>query len=127
MIKSLLFVGIGSFIGGVLRYSISTFVKSAAGNAFPWGTLAVNLLGCFLFGVVYALFAKYSTHSSIVYLLLTTGVLGGFTTFSAFAHESVQMLQGGNLLGFISYVGASIFAGLLLVAFGYWSVGCLAR
>ena len=127
MIKSLLFVGIGSFIGGVLRYSISTFVKGAAGNAFPWGTLAVNLLGCFLFGVVYALFAKYSTHSSIVYLLLTTGVLGGFTTFSAFAHESVQMLQGGNLLGFISYVGASLVAGLLLVAFGYWSVGCLAR
>lgn len=127
MIKSLLFVGIGSFIGGVLRYSISTFVKSAAGNAFPWGTLVVNLLGCFLFGVVYALFAKYSTHSSIVYLLLTTGVLGGFTTFSAFAHESVQMLQGGNLLGFISYVGASLVAGLLLVAFGYWSVGCLAR
>ena len=127
MIKSLLFVGIGSFIGGVLRYSISTFVKSSAGNAFPWGTLAVNLLGCFLFGVVYALFAKYSTHSSIVYLLLTTGVLGGFTTFSAFAHESVQMLQGGNLPGFISYVGASLVAGLLLVALGYWSVGCLAR
>ena len=127
MIKSLLFVGIGSFIGGVLRYSISTLVKSSAGNAFPWGTLAVNLLGCFLFGVVYALFAKYSTHSSNVYLLLTTGVLGGFTTFSAFAHESVQMLQGGNLLAFISYVGASLVAGLLLVVFGYWSVGCLAR
>ena len=127
MIKSLLFVGLGSFLGGVLRYSISTLVKSSAGNAFPWGTLAVNLLGCFLFGVVYALFAKYSTHSSIVYLLLTTGVLGGFTTFSAFAHESVQMLQGGNLPGFISYVGASRVAGLVLVVFGYWSVGCLAR
>ena len=122
MIKSLLFVGIGSFIGGVLRYSISTFVKGAAGNAFPWGTLAVNLLGCFLFGVVYALFAKYSTHSSIVYLLLTTGVLGGFTTFSTFAHESMLMLQNGNYGSFLGYVAASLVAGLVFMALGYWIV-----
>ncbi len=127
MIKSLLLVGLGSCLGGVLRYSISTFVKNSAGGVFPWGTLAVNLIGCFLFGVVCALFAKYPVQNSGLYLLLTTGVLGGFTTFSAFAHESVGLLQSGNVASFFCYVGVSVVAGLLLVATGYSLVGYLAK
>ena len=119
MIKSLLIVGTGSFIGGAMRYWLSTLMKSVCGQGFPWGTLMVNLLGCFLFGVVFAVFGKSSATDNTLYLLLTTGVCGGFTTFSTFANESVQMLQQGNTWGFVGYVATSIVAGLALIALGY--------
>ncbi len=119
MIKSLLLVGVGSFLGGASRFYISTLMKNIAGQGFPWGTLMVNLLGCFLFGVVFALFHKHSMPSNMWCLLLTTGFCGGFTTFSAFAHEGVLMLQSGNITAFIIYLLLSIVTGLALVAVGY--------
>lgn len=122
MIKSLLIVGIGSFFGGALRYYLSFLMKTVCNQDFPWGTLLVNLIGCFLFGVVFAIFNRASSPTNTWCLLLTTGVCGGFTTFSAFAHESVQMLQNGNILGFASYIVISIILGLLLIALGYWIV-----
>ena len=122
MIKSFLIVGIGSFIGGTLRYGISTLMKQVCHQGFPWGTLLVNLLGCLVIGVLYALFSKYSSLSNPWCLLLTTGLCGGFTTFSTFANESIQMLQGGNIIGFVSYIATSIILGLVLVALGYWIV-----
>ena len=84
MLKSLLIVGAGSFVGGALRYLISTYMKNICGQGFPWGTLAVNLLGCFVIGILFAAFSKYSATDNAWYLLLTTGVCGGFTTFSTF-------------------------------------------
>ena len=119
MLKPLLIVGAGSFIGGAMRYLLSTLMKNVCGHGFPWGTLAVNLLGCFLFGIVFAIFSKNSSADNTLYLLLTTGVCGGFTTFSTFANESVQMLQHGNISGFIGYVAISIIAGFALIALGY--------
>ncbi len=119
MIKSLLIVGAGSFIGGAIRYLLSTFMKNVCGSGFPWGTLSVNLLGCFLFGIIFAIFSKNNSTGNTLYLLLTTGICGGFTTFSTFAHESVQMLQHGNTFGFIGYVATSIIAGLAFMALGY--------
>lgn len=120
MIKSVLIVGIGSFIGGALRYLISTLFKQYCTQGFPWGTLLVNLMGCFIFGAIFALFSKYSSTSHPWCLLLTTGLCGGFTTFSTFAYESVLMLQQGNLSGFISYVATSLIMGISLFALGYW-------
>ena len=125
MLKPLLIVGAGSFIGGAMRYLLSTLMKNVCGQGFPWGTLSVNLLGCFLFGVVFAVFSKNSSVDNTLYLLLTTGVCGGFTTFSTFANESVQMLQHGNISGFIGYVATSVIAGFLLLALGYWIVKAL--
>ena len=122
MFKSLLFVGVGSFIGGVLRYSVSVLMRGLCGQGFPWGTLLVNLVGCFAFGVIFALFGRYGSTNSGWCLLLTTGVCGGFTTFSTFANESVLMLQNGNWPGFVGYVAASIVVGFALVALGYWSI-----
>lgn len=122
MISSLLIVGVGSFIGGAIRYLLSLFMKNLCGQGFPWGTLSVNLLGCFLFGIVFAIFSKSSSTDSTLYLLLTTGICGGFTTFSTFANESIQMLQHGNIFGFIAYVATSVMAGLALIALGYWIV-----
>ena len=125
MIKSLLIVGTGSFIGGAMRYWLSTLMKSVCGQGFPWGTLMVNLLGCFLFGMLFAVFGKSSATDNTLYLLLTTGICGGFTTFSTFAYESVQMLQHDNISGFFGYVATSVIAGFVLVALGYWIVKVL--
>ena len=120
MVKSLFIVGIGSFFGGALRYWLSTLVKNYCGQGFPWGTLAVNLLGCLGFGILFALFQRWGATNSSWCLLLTTGLCGGFTTFSTFANESVQMLQGGNVMGFAGYIAASVILGLALMALGYW-------
>ena len=119
MIKSILIVGCGSFIGGALRFLVSTLMKNESASSFPIGTLLVNILGCFLIGVIYGLFVRYSTTSHMLCLLLTTGFCGGLTTFSTFANESLQMLQAGNVGGFIGYVAASVLLGILLVLFGY--------
>ena len=122
MIKSVLIVGIGSFMGGSLRYIISMIMRDVCKQGFPWGTLAVNLVGCFLIGVVFALFSRFSSTSHPWCLLLTTGLCGGFTTFSTFANESLQMLQNGQWVAFLTYVAISVVAGISLTALGYWVV-----
>lgn len=122
MIKSILIVGIGSFMGGSLRYIISMIMRDVCKQGFPWGTLAVNLVGCFLIGVVFALFSRFSSTSHPWCLLLTTGLCGGFTTFSTFANESLQMLQNGQWVAFLTYVAISVVAGISLTALGYWVV-----
>lgn len=122
MLKSILFVGAGSFFGGAMRYLLFLLMKNMYGQGFPWGTLTVNLLGCFVFGIIFALFSKYYTIDSPWCSLLTTGICGGFTTFSTFANESVQMLQNGNIGGFIGYTMTSIVVGMSLIVLGYWIV-----
>ena len=127
MLKALLIVGTGSFFGGAMRYLLSTLMKNACDQGFPWGTLTVNLLGCFLFGIVFAIFGKNSSTDNAWYLLLSTGFCGGFTTFSSFANESIQMLHQGNTAGFVGYVATSVIAGLALTALGYWMVRALSQ
>lgn len=122
MLKSLLIVGLGSFVGGALRYGVSTLMRECCSKGFPWETLVVNLLGCFAIGAIFALFGKYSSPSNEWCLLLTTGVCGGFTTFSTFANESLQMAQNGNIASFVGYVATSLIVGLALTALGYWIV-----
>ena len=109
-------------MGGALRYLISMLMKNECASSFPVGTLIVNILGCFLIGIIYGFFVRYSTTSHMLCLLLTTGFCGGFTTFSTFANESLQMLQAGNVGGFVGYVAASLVLGILLVLFGYYLV-----
>jgi CrcB protein len=118
MMKSVLLVGVGSFVGGALRYLVSVVLRSHCCGSFPWATLAVNLLGCFIIGVLYALFSRFGATSHSACLLLTTGLCGGFTTFSTFANESLQMIQNGNIVGFLCYTCISVAAGISLVALG---------
>ena len=121
LLKTILTVGAGSFLGGAGRYLVSLAMKSVS-KGFPWSTLAVNLVGCFLIGLLWGVFSKNGTEGSNWALFLTVGLCGGFTTFSTFSKEALVMLQGGNIWGFAGYVAMSVVAGIAMVAFGYFLV-----
>ena len=119
IIRNTLFIGCGSFIGGAARYLISVAMKTMS-KGFPWGTLAVNLVGCLVIGLLWGFFSKNFSESSSWALFMTVGICGGFTTFSTFSKEAIIMLQSGNIVGLISYIGVSVIAGVALVAAGYY-------
>lgn len=121
LLRTILAVGAGSFLGGACRYLASLAMKSVS-KGFPWATLAVNLVGCFLIGILWGVFSKNGTEGSNWALFLTVGLCGGFTTFSTFSKEALMMLQGGNLWGFAGYVAISVIVGIALVALGYFLV-----
>jgi CrcB protein len=110
--KIILAIGIGSFIGGILRYLLSLFIQNKFLSAFPFGTMSVNILGCFLIGLVFGL-SDRGNISMEARLFLATGFLGGFTTFSAFSNETVGMLRDGQLWQSLIYVMCSVGVGLL--------------
>lgn len=90
MIKTLLFVGLGSFLGGISRFGLTRWVQSHGTGDFPYGTLVVNLLGCLLIGVFYGWFDRARIFDPDLRLLLTVGFCGGFTTFSTFATKACR-------------------------------------
>ena len=121
IIRNTVFIGCGSFIGGAARYLISVAMKTMS-KGFPWGTLAVNLVGCLVIGLLWGFFSKNSSESSSWALFMTVGICGGFTTFSTFSKEALMMLQAGNFWNFAGYIAMSVIAGIALVALGFWLV-----
>ena len=119
IIKNIAVVGAGSFIGGAARYLVSVMMKGI-GKGFPWATLAVNLAGCFLIGLIWGIFSRSASEGSRWALFLSVGLCGGFTTFSTFSKESLMMLQAGNFWGFAGYIALSVIAGIAFVALGYY-------
>jgi fluoride exporter len=115
--KTLLIIGTGSFIGGVCRYLLYLVVQSRYLSAFPFGTLVVNLLGCFLIGIVYGL-SEQGNLASEWRVFLATGLLGGFTTFSAFSNETVWLLREGQLGYAAAYIVSSVVIGLVATFLG---------
>ena len=108
MTKEILIVGVGSFAGGVLRYILSVGLSKLGRLwAFPIGIMVINILGCFLIGVLYGYFKSKATTDPVLPLLLMTGVLGGFTTFSTFSFETIQLLQQNEWLKAALYVVGS--------------------
>ena len=109
--KILLAIGTGSFIGGMLRYLLAQFVQARFLSTFPLGTLTVNIIGCFLIGIVLGL-TERGNLTEEWRLFLATGLLGGFTTFSAFSIETVGLLRDGQFGYATAYILASVFIGL---------------
>ena len=123
MTKEILFVGLGSFVGGALRYILSgVFSKVGREWAFPIGIMMVNVLGCFLIGLLYSHF-KNRVGENLLSLLLMTGVLGGFTTFSTFSFETVQLLQQNEWLKAALYVVGSVGLGVVACYLGMRQFG----
>jgi CrcB protein len=112
MMKNLLLVGIGGGIGSVLRYMCSRAISSPGTQVFPWGTFAVNLVGSALIGLVWG-WGMRDTISSDWKLFMMTGLIGGFTTFSAFSLESLVLLQQHRYLVFLAYAIGSVLICLL--------------
>jgi CrcB protein len=115
--KVILAIGAGSFIGGISRYLLSIFIQNRVFTTYPFGTLSVNILGCFLIGIVFGL-ADRGNMSQEWRLFLATGVLGGFTTFSAFSNETIGMMRDGQFWYASSYVLASVVLGLIATFIG---------
>lgn len=119
IIKNILSVGAGSFIGGIGRYLISLAMKGVS-KGFPWATLAVNLLGCLMIGLLWGFLSRNAPEGTSWGLFLTVGLCGGFTTYSTFSKEALTMLQAGQTWGFVSYITMSVLAGIALAALGYY-------
>ena len=111
-------VVVGSAIGGGCRFWISTLIQKQSNGSFPVGTFTVNMIGCFAIGWVAAMSAKNSTDQTSLMLLMATGFCGGFTTFSAFAMENVQLIKSGWNLQSAAYVVLSVVMGIVLVKLG---------
>ena len=120
MIRTLLIVALGGGVGSALRFGVSKVVAENVGGTFPCPTLAVNIIGCLLIGLFYGLSSRGSLGGNSVKMLLTTGLCGGFTTFSTFCNENITLLRGGNAIATLLYSGLSVMLGLLAVAAGYW-------
>jgi len=121
--KIILAIGIGSCIGGVCRYLLSQFIQNKVLSTFPYGTLGVNIVGCFLIGIVFGL-SERGNFTMEWRLFLATGLLGGFTTFSSFSNETVSLLRDGQLWYAFTYIACSVvicllatFTGISLVKF----------
>jgi fluoride exporter len=123
----LLIIGLGGFMGTILRYVMGGLVQSGAGNsAFPWGTLAINVIGCFGIGMLAELSEARGFLRPEMRGFLMVGILGGFTTFSAFANETVNAVRdaamGIALLNVLASVGlglVSVWAGRM-IAHAIW-------
>jgi CrcB protein len=123
-----LLVGIGGFAGSILRYWLSGFAQGIAPTtSFPWGTLVVNLAGCLVMGVLIELIEVQGLFGPEAHPLLVVGLLGGFTTFSAFSNETVTALRNGMTGIALTNIVASLFFGLTAIVAGRAIVNCLWR
>jgi CrcB protein len=118
MLKTIFLIGIGGAFGSILRYLTSVFVEKYYAATFPLATFIVNIIGCFLIGIVIGLLDKNQMTDSNIKWFLITGFCGGYTTFSAFGYENLSLFQSNNSSTALLYIGASIFGGLLAVYAG---------
>ena len=114
---AILAVALGGAAGSVARYLVNLAFVARLGSGFPWATFTINVTGSFLIGVVMQIAASRLGMSPYVRVLLATGVLGGFTTFSSFSFEALTLGSGGAIMASVLYVVGSVVLGVL-AAFG---------
>ena len=116
MLRDVLIVGVGGFVGSMIRFLVSTYVLMWIPQSFiPLGTLTVNILGSFLIGVLASILSN-----NTLYFMAVVGFCGGFTTFSTLSLEVVDMLKLGEWRNVLLYVGVSLILCVLLTALGFW-------
>jgi CrcB protein len=124
--RNLLLVMIGGAAGAGLRWELGRLALGQLGPGFPWGTLGVNLIGGLLMGTLAGAMMAQGTIDRPLWLLLAVGLLGGFTTFSAFSFDLFAMLERGRFGAAMLYVGVSVLGALLLFALGWWAARAAA-
>ena len=117
--SKLFLIGVAGFIGTIGRYWLADVIAKRYGETFPFGTLVVNLTGCFLAGLLFYLLQERFVASPTARTVVFVGFLGGFTTFSSFGLQTFTLLQNGEFGLATFYLTASNFVGLLLVWAGY--------
>jgi CrcB protein len=122
-----LLICLGGALGTGARYLLSVWITRNAGSPFPYGTLTVNVMGSFLLGLVMQLSLSTPTVSADARLILGTGILGGFTTYSAFNYETLALLRPGTWGTALSYVAATLLLCLAAGALGIWAVRAVAH
>ena len=117
----ILSIGIGGFIGAILRYGMAEYISLNSGSFYPWGTFSVNLLGAFTIGFLWKAL-EYVPINADLKALIFVGMIGAFTTFSTFMFETVKLLQDSEYLYALTYLFGSIVFGLVAVYLGIFSV-----
>lgn len=113
-----IWIGLGGATGAIARWGISGVVHDTLGVAIPWGTLLVNVVGCFGLGIV-AVWADAAASGEWIRSAIGIGFLGAFTTFSTFSLEAVRLVQDGHQARAVAYVAASLLVGILAVLAGF--------
>lgn len=124
MVKVFL-VGIGGFIGASSRYLITIVMSRFISSTFPYGTLLCNIIGAFLIGIFMAISSTHNWMSNEVTLFLTTGILGGLTTFSTFSYETISLFETGAYVMASLNIFGSIILCLGFAAIGKWMVSLI--
>jgi fluoride exporter len=114
---TVIWVALGGAIGSVMRHGVNVASARSFGSAFPWGTFTVNVLGSFAIGVLAAVLMRRMPGATDLKFFLTTGLLGGFTTFSAFSLDAAQLIERSSIAAAL-YVGGTVVLSILAVLIG---------
>lgn len=118
MLRTILLVGSGGFIGSVMRYLVQYYMEKNLESTFPWGTFIANVAGSFIIGMVFALAEKGNLMNAEWRIFLAVGICGGFTTFSSFAYNNLSMLNERAWGSLFLNTGGNLFLGILAVYLG---------
>jgi fluoride exporter len=118
MLKTIILVGSGGFIGSVMRYFVQYYMEKSLMSTFPWGTLIANITGSLVIGMVFAIADKGNLMNPEWRIFLTVGICGGFTTFSAFSYNNFMMLSEKVYGPLLLNIGANVILGLFAVYVG---------
>lgn len=119
-LNKILIVGLGGFLGTVLRYAVTVSCTKKFGNSFPYGTLIVNVAGGLIMGFIMQAGTSAFNLSPNAKIFLTTGIMGGLTTFSTFSFETVSFFSEGNVIMGSLNAGLNLFLALFAVSVGKW-------
>jgi fluoride exporter len=118
MLRTILLVGSGGFIGSVMRYLVQYYMEKSLTSTFPWGTFIANIAGSFIIGIVFALAEKGNLMNAEWRIFLAVGICGGFTTFSSFAYNNLTMINERAWGSLLLNTGGNLFLGILAVYLG---------